>query len=54
MGAYGGTVEASKTNVCIDGIDSIGKMPADINRDCDVNMADFIWLASEWLDTTKE
>ncbi len=47
MGAYGGTEQASLTDVCT------GQLVSDTNHDCDVNFADFAKMAQQWLLSTK-
>lgn len=54
IGAYGGTQYASKTTVCTGGLDGKGKMPGDINHDCQVDLMDFKWIAIDWLNRTTE
>ena len=53
MGCYGGTEKASKTDICVGGIDGQGRMLSDFNHDCDVNLIDFAMFAAEWLHSTK-
>ncbi len=48
MGAYGGTVEASLTDICN------GPVAGDINNDCTVDFVDFAMLAGNWLVSTVE
>ncbi|RKY06613.1 MAG: hypothetical protein DRP56_07085 [Planctomycetota bacterium] len=54
MGCYGETEQASKTDICVGGIDGQGRMLSDFNHDCDVNLIDFAMFAAEWLDSTKQ
>jgi hypothetical protein len=51
---YGGTAEASKTDICTGGIDGAGRLISDVNRDCRVNLKDFFWMTSEWLMSTVQ
>ena len=47
MGCFGGTAHASKTDQCSQLI------PGDANRDCRVNLKDFAYLGSNWLQSSK-
>ena len=52
IGVYGGTWQASKTNLCVGGIDGQGRLLSDLGGDCIVNLVDLTWLASEWMMST--
>ena len=48
MGAYGGTIHASKTEKCTHAI------PGDTNNDCKIDMTDLALIAANWLKSTVE
>lgn len=48
MGAYGGTEQASKTDLC-----SVAVM-GDVNKDCRVNFVDLALMSENWLYSSIE
>jgi hypothetical protein len=48
MGAYSGTIEASKSYFGTAPCETI--VAGDINGDCKVNFKDFIFMAYHWLE----
>ena len=53
MGAYGGTWQASRTDICTGGFKNTGILYGDVNYDCEINLTDFAIMASSWLQNTK-
>ena len=52
MGAYGGTVEASKSYFGDPICQTI--IAGDINGDCQVNLMDFMFIAGHWMEDNRQ